>query len=135
MTDSQGRKSSRARYKKQRHQLFHLQKGKCHWCKKPMRLLKLPAKAKAHPDDLCTIDHLDDRYSAERGKHGNEYRRVAACRKCNNERARAHEIELGKPVLWAKSGSYPRGLVAQLDRASDSESGGRAFESHRDHQP
>ena len=43
----------------------------------------------------CTLEHLDDRLSGERGKHNGEYRRVAACEKCNTERGQASERAAG----------------------------------------
>lgn len=39
------------------------------------------------PPDAATLDHLDDRWSPERGMHPGERRRVAACRECNERRS------------------------------------------------
>jgi len=72
-----------------------------------MRLLKMPAQAKVMPHDLCTLEHLDDRYSPERGKHFGEIRVVAACWLCNHEQNKKREKEVGLEVLWQKSNSYP----------------------------
>ena len=68
------------------------------------------------PPMLCTFDHFDDRYSDERGKHPGEYRNVAACWTCNNRRNQMQEAHVPKEVLWAKSGSPPRGVRDDLRR-------------------
>lgn len=47
--------------------------------------------------------HIDDRYSDERGKHPNKFRIVAACWKCNFDRAKARELSLPREVLWERS--------------------------------
>ena len=70
--------------------LFHIQGGKCFWCKCDM----LPPGSHENrrgvkpPLNLATYDHMDDRHSPERGKHAGEFRNVAACWKCNFERGR-----------------------------------------------
>ena len=42
----------------------------------------------------ATIDHLDSRYSSERGKHYGEFRRVAACLECNGKRAKVEQSNI-----------------------------------------
>ena len=59
------------------------------------------------PRNLCTFEHLDDRYSPERGKHSNQKRIVAACWGCNHERNKQREKEVGLETLRAKSGAFP----------------------------
>ena len=108
--------SNRARRRK-RYALFKMQKGLCFWCKQPMRLLDLGTlrRAKKLPHDMCTIDHLEPRWHPERGRYegAGDFRLVAACLKCNNERDRElhkliprellHKASMGhKPIILAK---------------------------------
>lgn len=94
--------------------LYLRQDKLCWWCKKVM----LPpgsyhpkkSKNKKPPDLLCTYDHLDSRLSPERGKHPREYRNVAACWKCNNDRAQQEEAMADRELLWRKSGAYPQNM-------------------------
>lgn len=92
--------------------MFHRQGGRCAWCGMAM---KPPGshKGRGKPDPmLCTFDHFDDRFSDERGKHGGEFRNVAACWTCNNRRAQMQQANISKQVLWEKSGAYPIGHEA-----------------------
>lgn len=68
--------------------LYDQQHGKCHWCGIAMRPPGsfVPRRGRKLPKDLCTYDHLDDRFSAERGKHAWTRRNVAACWQCNFDR-------------------------------------------------
>lgn len=61
-----------------------------------MRLLESDAIPKIHPPDMCTTDHLDHKWSPERGTYpsGKVIRHVAACRQCNMERGLQEEIAL-----------------------------------------
>ena len=97
----------RGRLWQKKERRFHEQHGLCYYCKEPMLLQKMPAKAKLIPRDLCTLEHLDDRYSPDRGKHEGKIRVVAACRKCNSEQNRIRQETLDKALLWQKSGSPP----------------------------
>lgn len=96
-----------SRNQKKRKWLFRHQRGLCHWCKKPMRLLTLPKQNKEIIRDLCTLDHLDDRYDPQRGQFSGERRIVAACWQCNFERNEKRQKELPREVLWERSRSYP----------------------------
>src|SRR5690349_5524902 len=89
--------------------MFRRQDGRCHWCATEMIPPHSfqPKHYQRPPLTLCTFDHLDDRFSEERGKHGGEFRNVAACWKCNNDRAKAREASLPREILWQKSGSPP----------------------------
>lgn len=96
--------------KKKQHQLrrlFHRQRGRCHWCGCEMLPPGGPKGGGRQDPRLCTYDHLDCRYSDERGKHQGEYRNVAACWTCNNRRAKEKERSLSRETLWEKSGAYP----------------------------
>ena len=113
--------TSREKKHKQLKALFHRQRGLCIWCGKGM----VPPWQHQHKNGqkmnrrLCTLDHLDDRYSEERGRHGNEYRRVAACWQCNNARGAAHQQQISKEELWRRSGAYPQDHpLATRDRGS-----------------
>lgn len=77
---------------KRRAALFVQQSGLCHWCGCAM---SFPAvypkldKGQKLPVDLCTLDHLRDRFDPLRRKQGRgEQRYVAACWQCNNDRGR-----------------------------------------------
>ncbi len=104
------RKSTQERKRRKRKWLFDHQKGLCYWCHNPMRIIQMPAKAINMPLDLCTLDHLDDRFSSDRGKHPNERRIVAACWKCNFDRSQERERNLPKEVLWERSKRHPEGF-------------------------
>lgn len=99
-----------AQLQRQRAALFRRQKGRCHWCGCEMVQVAVPRRA-SPPRNLCTIDHLDDRFSPDRGKRFGEYRRVAACWECNNRRG--NERQAARPIdeLHARSG---RGLAKRV---------------------
>lgn len=65
--------------------------GICHWCGQVTLLLPPVAKRKKLPPLMATRDHLDDRFSPERGRQPGTYRVVLACLKCNNERGAASQ--------------------------------------------
>lgn len=74
------------------------QGGLCYYCGRPMR--PMPNGHTGHlPADAFTFEHLDSRYSDERGQHGSEYRVVGACNKCNFEHNLVEEAELGAAGL------------------------------------
>lgn len=87
--------------RKQRIGLFLKQKGKCHWCQCEMLLAY--GHLKKQPANLATIDHLDDRFSPERGKHYGEYRRVLACAQCNFDRGKSSQAAQPIEVLRNRS--------------------------------
>lgn len=91
--------------KHKRDRLMRKQSGLCYYCRCKMIVMP-PTHRGRLPDDAATIEHLDDRYSPERGKHFGEYRIVLACNRCNNERNKAREKEVGAAELtrWAKHG-------------------------------
>jgi len=39
------------------------------------------------PEMLCTLDHLDEKFSGRRGLMPGMYRRVVACKRCNCSRS------------------------------------------------
>lgn len=80
------KKSANVLRREQRIRLYNEQEGKCYYCFKLMRLMP-SGYIGALPPDACTREHLDDKYSPERGKHKGERRIVAACHKCNAGRA------------------------------------------------
>lgn len=97
-----------------RAKLHAFQRGLCFWCQKPMRLMKPAAKMKEVIPDLCTLDHLDDRYSQERGNRPGEYRTVAACWLCNNNRNAKRQNDLPRQTLWSASGAFPQELTGPV---------------------
>jgi len=82
-----------AKYRRQRRNMFNRQDGLCHYCKRPMILLEIDWQGTRPPDNLCTTEHLDDKYDVRRGKGVNgQFRRVAACRACNQERSNRRDM-------------------------------------------
>src|SRR5271154_1934416 len=82
--------SNRKQFKKRRKSLFEKQNGLCHYCKCKMLLIFAVPPGRKKPDNLCTIEHLRDRFDPTRQEpnYNREQRWVAACNKCNNERNR-----------------------------------------------
>lgn len=73
--------------KRRRAELYQQQGGKCFWCQGQMRQLKTDGGP--FPDDLCTLDHLRNRYHPGRLEPTTgETRYVAACYACNHRRGR-----------------------------------------------
>lgn len=88
----------------QKTRLFKLQNGLCYWCHSPI-VLVLKVHIKHRPWNFATLDHLDDRFSPERGKHSGELRRVLSCRRCNESRGR--ESEKSQPLEELQKRSKP----------------------------
>lgn len=86
----------RKRYQKQdqKRALYHRQGGLCYYCGRFMRFMKWLSQYGRQPIDLATIEHLDSRYSADRGKRAGEFRRVLACYECNQAKIRADRQSL-----------------------------------------
>lgn len=84
---------------------FQRQGGKCHWCGCDMVLAKGPGNAKANdmPHDLCTLDHLDERGTPQRGKYPGKLRTVAACWLCNHTRGKEFEKRKSRAQRRAES--------------------------------
>lgn len=80
--------TSQQRKRRQVEGLFKRQNGLCYWCNGAMVLFdeRIMRRNRPLPDNLATVDHLDDKFSPERGKHGGEIRRVLACMRCNGLR-------------------------------------------------
>jgi hypothetical protein len=92
--------------------LFKRQGGLCYWCTQPMTLDR-PKRHKKSPDNMATIEHLEDKWDPLRGtfNDGKSFRRVAACHKCNNGRSNARQADsnvVSKEELWRRSGRYPQ---------------------------
>jgi hypothetical protein len=92
---------------KQLETLFKRHGGLCYWCRQPMILIKGNIPHVPDPPNRATIDHLDDRFSPQRGKMirnaPQTLRHVAACRKCNMERGKRSEQSQPREVLVARS--------------------------------
>lgn len=106
--------SSRRYIRKQIEVLFWRQEGLCYYCDEPMLPpgSYKPKTGVRIPDDFCTLEHLDDKFSQERGRHAGKIRRVAACNFCNNKKGR--ESQAAQPIeeLWRRSGRYPPGVLS-----------------------
>ena len=101
--------SSAERKRRQVARLFREQKGLCFWCKKLMILFD-KAKIRRHrslPQNLATIDHLDDRYSPNRGKFAGQRRRVLACKHCNELRGLMAQKSQPLEVLHERAQRHP----------------------------
>jgi hypothetical protein len=80
--------------------LYNSQQGLCHYCKNDMLLVppkfaKRVFELRPALKNFCTFEHLDDRWSSERGKHPGETRVVLACNECNQFRNLCRGIERG----------------------------------------
>lgn len=92
--------------RRRKRRLFERQEGRCFWCHCTMDF-GVHRLGRYMPPNLATIDHLDDRFSPERGRHAGEQRTVLACWKCNNDRSIKRHAEIPKEELRRRSGRYP----------------------------
>lgn len=82
--------------KRYRRKLFEKQDGLCWWCKEPMQLIE-NMRGGRHPPRMATLEHLDDRFSPNRGRFpAGERRIVLACAKCNWEKG--VESQAAQPI-------------------------------------
>jgi hypothetical protein len=89
---------------------------RCAWCRvltilnwRPPRDAPPGDPRRIPPLNLATVDHLRDRFDARRlepARRG-EVRRVLACRRCNERRARLREAAQPIEELRRRSGSPP----------------------------
>ena len=85
------------RAKRRRELACREQNWLCYYCGLKMtKPRQRQHKGCSHRDDEATLEHLDDRFDPARGTRRGEIRRVAACRKCNQDRAKARLIENAK---------------------------------------
>lgn len=76
-----------------RDRLFSEQEGKCFYCK--CQMIKVDGKHfGTNPPNLATFEHLDGRFSKERGLHQGERRVVLACHSCNQQKGREQEVSI-----------------------------------------
>lgn len=94
---------SGARKRKQVWAIWERQGGKCYWCAREIFLRFRSGGGAAFPDE-ATLDHLDDKFSEERGQHPTEFRRVVACNDCNERRGREAQERAGIDELRRRSG-------------------------------
>jgi hypothetical protein len=90
-----------------RKKAYHRQDGKCIWCGEEMLFIEHipPRIMKNAPDNLCTLEHLDDRYNPNRGTYPvGEIRVGASCKKCNHDYNCAREKEVGIEEIRRRSG-------------------------------
>ncbi len=66
------------------------------------------------PANAATFEHLDDRFSTERGQHAGERRVVLACSSCNHDRAVLAQRAVPINMLRLLSGNHkPKHLTAE----------------------
>ncbi len=98
----------RTKHHRQVARLFKEQNGRCCWCNNKM----IPTGGKHikdPPDNLCTLEHLDDKWSSMRGKWPQgTIRRAVACRKCNQARSNTRQAEQPIELLRALSKRHER---------------------------
>lgn len=101
-------KGGNKRSKRQLILLFQRQEGRCYYCNQLMVLsLEEPRRHQPMNPLRATLEHLDDRWSDQRGKSPETYRRVAACWKCNTDRGNARQAAQPLEVLHERSKRYP----------------------------
>ena len=101
---------------RQRKLLFHMQGGKCHWCKQQM-VFYIPKNGEKPLANMVTIDHLDDRLNPHRGKTGGSVRRrVGACWQCNVDRGSQSVAAQPIEVLWQRSGRLPLAVRLETEK-------------------
>ena len=89
---------------RKRVRLYFEQGGLCYYCREEMWLQRMPAQIEGPlPKKLCTFEHLDDRFSPNRGKLPGQKRVVAACAECNAKRGKESEIAAGVYTLRLKA--------------------------------
>lgn len=88
---------------------LHEKDPMCYYCGKYTVLSTHKKHAKEVPN-LATLEHLRTRFDANRSEpnYTNERRIVLACKKCNQEKAREKELEVGIEELRRRSGYYDR---------------------------
>lgn len=101
------RLSTNERKRRQKAALYWHQSGLCYYCAVPVLLKEWPRRLR-QPDHLATLEHLDHKFSPERGRHQGEYRRVLACRRCNEIKGRQDAAMLARVDLGA--GAEDRGV-------------------------
>lgn len=75
------------RRKIKKRKLFELQKGLCYWCNEPMIYPDDgPKRGGKQPPKLCTLEHLNDRFSPIRETNLDIGNTVVACYECNHKR-------------------------------------------------
>jgi hypothetical protein len=92
-----------------RQRFYKEQNGCCYYCREAMVIYK-PDGSGLIPDNFATFEHLDDRYSPERGKHPGKRRIFLACLKCNAKKAKEREREVGIEEIRRRSQGSRRPL-------------------------
>lgn len=105
------KKGGEYRRRKRAH-LHRVQNGLCYWCEQPTRLVyRVPPGEQ--PDDVATLEHLDDKLEPMRGKRAHEGPRIVmACHGCNNRRAKKRVASLPIEELHARAQGGKRGPVS-----------------------
>lgn len=90
------------RKRKQLWALWNHQKGRCYYCDCETVLRFRENGGAAWPNE-ATMEHLDHRFSEDRGQRDGDFRRVMACNQCNHERGRHAEQQAGIDELRRRS--------------------------------
>ena len=108
------RKTKAQKRREKRERLYASQDGECYWCGCEMILGPFePKTGKRPPANLATFEHLDDKFSSERGQYTGEARVVLACNKCNFETGLVSQMKQPKHVLHERS-SPPVNAIAVM---------------------
>ena len=84
---------------------------RCHWCKRPTKLLNIPEISGRADPLMATVDHLVSRYSTHRWVK-REKTKVLACYECNKKREVQETASLSKEEMRKRSKGFslnPRG--------------------------
>lgn len=105
--------NAQGRLRRRRAKLFKNQGGKCHWCQCDMLFIHTGPHDGRLPKNMCTIDHLRDRFHPERRAPAKgDQRLVAACWQCNNDRGKVHQQKQPIEELWHRAGHLDRMMGA-----------------------
>jgi hypothetical protein len=92
---------SNAEKRAKRDMLYAERDGLCHWCGIKTVIPPRGVILKQQPDNMATLDHLDDRLSGRRGKMQGTRRVVLSCYRCNQARSRESvALHNGRVELW-----------------------------------
>lgn len=104
------------RYSAQRERWWH-EDPHCRWCGRLTILWAYKVHA-TMPDNAATVDHLDSRFSNERGAHSGKTRRLLACYRCNQSRCDA-DLAVNLELQREKSGAYPLSDERRIKMGAD----------------
>jgi hypothetical protein len=96
-------------YYKVRKQQLMSKNPYCYWC--GQKLVYFDNNGGRVPDNFATIDHLYSKLDGRRFDPKMKCKTlVLSCFKCNQERGKKEDAELGKLERWVRGGKFPRYL-------------------------